>query len=732
MSDNTANAREPSMEDILASIRRIIDEEDTRDARPASDHLAPVESRSHGGHEGAVPVMAAATVDRDDDDDEGGLFDEIDDSMSDVSLSDGPVSGDPERREAPDAFDAPDDDTPNDNTLDDDGEGDSVFPERESPFWSRATGRDAAGSARDDGESEVDGGDADYAGAFDADSDRDVSGDDSALDDLSGTRTDIFTRAQNKLEGGPRPSTRERMQSLAARAEERAGATAKAGMGVVAPVFGRGSQDDDDKGDDSDRTTLTSLDAPTDPAEYGTARLPTPDNIDVLDLTDPMERAEASGDSPVASSGDTAFASDDRDDRDADGQGDTSSYASATGITESWKGDTDKSRDRNHDMDDVLDLTTPLGGLAAAVDTGSVESGEAFHVSGVEEDDPQDGGIEDAISRHLVQDETNPEREESAGHDAPVEAPDPEDFRETVKLHDTTEDRDATEARDAVEARDVEASSDTGHTRDTDHETQAPRDTGQGIFANTYSRFDDTEETDERAYTPAQEPESEVEDTYSTAFVTLDDAPSTPYAPEAPDAEEEVATADTDEPAEASAPEEDEPDSGENIGFPDTFSASDVYHDEPPALDEDYSHSLGDGDELAAEQAAFAAQMQEEDGMEAVGGMVRDAMERDPVDYSDPAALVSMTSEEISARALASLADVEGEASRRVYGSLKISESDSGEGDSLEGMVRGMLKPMLREWLDDNLPTMVESAVRGEVERISSKSRKYSRASDND
>ena len=42
------------------------------------------------------------------------------------------------------------------------------------------------------------------------------------------------------------------------------------------------------------------------------------------------------------------------------------------------------------------------------------------------------------------------------------------------------------------------------------------------------------------------------------------------------------------------------------------------------------------------------------------------------------------------------------------------------------------LRPLLREWLDDNLPNMVETAVRGEVERISAKSRKYSRAADKD
>lgn len=41
----------------------------------------------------------------------------------------------------------------------------------------------------------------------------------------------------------------------------------------------------------------------------------------------------------------------------------------------------------------------------------------------------------------------------------------------------------------------------------------------------------------------------------------------------------------------------------------------------------------------------------------------------------------------------------------------------SGE-TSLEGLVRDMLRPMLGEWLDKNLPPMVEKMVAGEIARI--------------
>ncbi|QDX28044.1 DUF2497 domain-containing protein [Sphingomonas suaedae] len=38
--------------------------------------------------------------------------------------------------------------------------------------------------------------------------------------------------------------------------------------------------------------------------------------------------------------------------------------------------------------------------------------------------------------------------------------------------------------------------------------------------------------------------------------------------------------------------------------------------------------------------------------------------------------------------------------------------------DTLEGMVREMIRPMLREWLDANLPRMVEDMVQREISRI--------------
>jgi cell pole-organizing protein PopZ len=44
---------------------------------------------------------------------------------------------------------------------------------------------------------------------------------------------------------------------------------------------------------------------------------------------------------------------------------------------------------------------------------------------------------------------------------------------------------------------------------------------------------------------------------------------------------------------------------------------------------------------------------------------------------------------------------------------------DTADPTTLEGLVTEMLRPMLKAWLDENLPRIVERAVREEIERIS-------------
>jgi uncharacterized protein len=43
---------------------------------------------------------------------------------------------------------------------------------------------------------------------------------------------------------------------------------------------------------------------------------------------------------------------------------------------------------------------------------------------------------------------------------------------------------------------------------------------------------------------------------------------------------------------------------------------------------------------------------------------------------------------------------------------------DDGQSNTLEGLVREMLRPMLKDWLDANLPVVVETMVKREIDRI--------------
>lgn len=674
MSDGTASAREPSMEDILASIRRIIDEEDTRDARPSPEIAADSQEESRSG---PVPVMAAAPVNRgaathDDD----GLFDDDDD--------DDDEDEDAARMKA---------------QPDEPAEDASIFPERESPFWSRATGRDApdsdpqdildesADDSRADISDSVDAGQAGHAETPDS-QDEDGQGD---------TRPDIFARAQHKLDSGPatRLSARERMQSLAARAGDRAKAT-----GEDDPA--RDSHDDDVSGEATALYTDT-------PDTAGDARA---DTANILDLTDPFERTNETREELIARAGDAMEERGGHAEERLKDAGKGAEYPDLPDLP-----DLPDPAER-----EVLDLTTPIDHHLMPVDTGSVESGDAFRVSGV--DAASDAADSGSANSELPYSEAPDNRADDSladdvytltnGYDTAGQDADSDGRHEDGEDH-------GDDIEDAISQNlGVSSYRETQSDAPDDAEPTAdPDESEDDLRGNTYSRFDSALEHDDAPHLTAPIAPS------SAAFTMLEDEPAADDSePErADEGDEDVASMQQEH-----APDED---AEQRLGFPDTFSASDVYHDDPPALDDDYSLSLDPGADADAVSApsSLMDRDEREDDIETVGGMVRDAMERDPVDYADPAALVSMTSEEISARSLASLADVEGEATRRVYGALRISEE--GGSETLEGMVRGMLRPMLREWLDDNLPSVVESTVRGEVERISAKAHKISQQKQN-
>ena len=146
-------------------------------------------------------------------------------------------------------------------------------------------------------------------------------------------------------------------------------------------------------------------------------------------------------------------------------------------------------------------------------------------------------------------------------------------------------------------------------------------------------------------------------------------------------------------------------------------------YDDVPDVGGDYASTFD-------EDAPPAARSTDPDELDTVGGMVRDALRsRNPGHRGDSdTAIVSGDTEESSSRALATLARYDGYSPRRTYGQLKITDDD--DAPTVDAVVRDELRPMLREWLNENLPTVVENLVKQEVERISARSRRFVRSDD--
>lgn len=113
-----------------------------------------------------------------------------------------------------------------------------------------------------------------------------------------------------------------------------------------------------------------------------------------------------------------------------------------------------------------------------------------------------------------------------------------------------------------------------------------------------------------------------------------------------------------------------------------------------------------DRDVLAAErQAKYGARFTEEDDgvFRQVGSLLRGQVgEAKPAQQKDANALVSDTVSQSVSHSFSSLSEVLREKHDR----------------DLDVIAEDMLRPMLQEWLDNNLPSLVERLVRGEIERI--------------
>jgi cell pole-organizing protein PopZ len=81
---------------------------------------------------------------------------------------------------------------------------------------------------------------------------------------------------------------------------------------------------------------------------------------------------------------------------------------------------------------------------------------------------------------------------------------------------------------------------------------------------------------------------------------------------------------------------------------------------------------------------------------------VESALDEEPSYRAEPISILSSSTGEQVARSFQDLALALDDAQRR----------------SLDQIAEDMLRPMLQEWLDDNLPTLVERLVREEIERV--------------
>ncbi len=93
----------------------------------------------------------------------------------------------------------------------------------------------------------------------------------------------------------------------------------------------------------------------------------------------------------------------------------------------------------------------------------------------------------------------------------------------------------------------------------------------------------------------------------------------------------------------------------------------------------------------------------------------------DDISFDEPAIAAAVAGDD--GYVSAPVADAAASAFGQLVGQMLVSSRGT-EGKTLEDIVRELLKPMLRAWLDDNLRHIVEARVAEEVERIAARGRR--------
>jgi len=85
-----------------------------------------------------------------------------------------------------------------------------------------------------------------------------------------------------------------------------------------------------------------------------------------------------------------------------------------------------------------------------------------------------------------------------------------------------------------------------------------------------------------------------------------------------------------------------------------------------------------------------------------------------------------VTSEIVSASTAHAASDILSELAKAILNRRDVAVDDAGQIMTLEGMVREMLKPLLREWLDRNLPYLIERLVKKEIDTMINRAEGFS------
>ena len=127
----------------------------------------------------------------------------------------------------------------------------------------------------------------------------------------------------------------------------------------------------------------------------------------------------------------------------------------------------------------------------------------------------------------------------------------------------------------------------------------------------------------------------------------------------------------------------------------------------------------GEDEEIAPPVPASAAAPPPRPPASAPPAPNQPGVDLEPLELTDPVGSSPAVPRPIGGPALVS--DSTADASRLALATLSSLVVAGGQDNTLEGLVREMLRPMLKAWLDERLPTIVEAAVAREVARIAGK-----------